>query len=224
MNFIKGFELEFKALVKVSTFLFLERRLHPEGVLEFGARTRGLLAARCTNLALLKPIRTPLFSHSSPTPSDWTVVLGRLKQNGSNQFEVTLNVTNITMSTKDGFNVAVLRLAARPGLSDYIQPICMDNGQTFAVGVTCWVAGWSAGRGGGESRSVASPLRIQICPVRGSRRPGSDPGVSSLTVSLFLFLLQRKEFCRSSRPRWKAVGTSHRPVTASVPDSYHWSR
>ncbi|XP_067426898.1 prostasin-like [Thunnus thynnus] len=87
---------------------------------------------------------------SSPTASEWTVVLGRLNQNGSNPFEVTLNVTNITLSNLTGSNVAVLRLAARPTLSNYIQPICLDNGQTFTLGSTCWAAGWSSGQGGVE--------------------------------------------------------------------------
>ena len=77
--------------------------------------------------------------------------MGRLKQNGSNPFEVTLNVTNITLSNLTGSNVAVLRLAALPTLSNYIQPICLDNGQNFTVGSTCWAAGWSSGQGGGES-------------------------------------------------------------------------
>uniref|UniRef100_A0A671XJC2 Zgc:100868 n=1 Tax=Sparus aurata TaxID=8175 RepID=A0A671XJC2_SPAAU len=87
---------------------------------------------------------------SSPVASEWTVVLGRLNQNGSNPFEVTLNVTNITLSNLTGSNVAVLLLSAQPILTDYIQPICLDNGQTFAVGSTCWAAGWSSGRGGEE--------------------------------------------------------------------------
>ncbi|KAI3359963.1 hypothetical protein L3Q82_013846 [Scortum barcoo] len=86
----------------------------------------------------------------SPKASEWTVVLGRLKQNGSNPFEVTLNVTNITLSNLTGSNVAVLQLVTRPTLSNYIQPICLDNGRTFANGSTCWAAGWSAGQGGQE--------------------------------------------------------------------------
>ncbi|XP_026230386.1 transmembrane protease serine 9-like isoform X2 [Anabas testudineus] len=87
---------------------------------------------------------------SSSRPSDWTAVLGRLKQNGSNPFEVTLNVTNITLSNLTGSNVALLHLGSQPTLSNYIQPICLDNGQTFTVGSTCWAAGWSSGRGGEE--------------------------------------------------------------------------
>ncbi|RVE69982.1 hypothetical protein OJAV_G00083040 [Oryzias javanicus] len=88
---------------------------------------------------------------SSPlVPSDWTVVLGRLRQNGSNPFEVSLTVTSITLSNQTGSNVAVLQLSAAPVLNDYIQPICLDNGRTFPVGTTCWAAGWSSGQGGVE--------------------------------------------------------------------------
>ncbi|XP_041673433.1 transmembrane protease serine 9-like [Cheilinus undulatus] len=87
---------------------------------------------------------------SSPILSEWTVVLGRLKQNGSNPFEVILNVINITLSNFTGPNVAVLQLSPKPTLSNYIQPICLDDGRTFAEGSTCWGAGWSPGRGGEE--------------------------------------------------------------------------
>lgn len=82
--------------------------------------------------------------------AEWTVILGRLNQNGSNPFEVTLYVTNITLSNVTGSNIAVLHLKTSPTLSDYIQPICLDSGQTFSEGLACWVAGWSAQRGGGE--------------------------------------------------------------------------
>ncbi|XP_029996859.1 serine protease 27-like isoform X2 [Sphaeramia orbicularis] len=84
---------------------------------------------------------------SPPVASEWTVILGRLRQVGSNPFQVTLNVASITLT---GSNVAVLKLASNPTLSNYIQPICMDNGRTFSVGSTCWAAGWSSGQGGAE--------------------------------------------------------------------------
>ncbi|KAM9391637.1 transmembrane protease serine 9-like [Pholidichthys leucotaenia] len=87
---------------------------------------------------------------SSPVASDWTVVLGRLTQNGSNPFEQTLDVTNITLSNTTGTNIALLQLSAQPTLSDYTQPICLDDGRTFADGTVCWAAGWSNGRGGDE--------------------------------------------------------------------------
>ncbi|XP_060945855.1 transmembrane protease serine 9-like [Limanda limanda] len=87
---------------------------------------------------------------SSPTVSEWTVVLGRLKQNGSNPFEVTLSVRNITLSNLTGSNVALLSLESRPALSDYIQPLCLDTGRSFSVGSTCWASGWSSDRGGEE--------------------------------------------------------------------------
>ena len=76
------------------------------------------------------------------------VVLGSLKQNGTNPFEVTLNVTNITMSNLTGNNVALLQLGTKPTLSNYIQPICLDTSNTnVTLGSTCWVAGWGAGQG-----------------------------------------------------------------------------
>uniref|UniRef100_A0A3B4G337 Peptidase S1 domain-containing protein n=1 Tax=Pundamilia nyererei TaxID=303518 RepID=A0A3B4G337_9CICH len=99
-------------------------------------------------------------SHSSPVASEWTVVLGRLKLNGSNPFEVTLNVTNITLSNTTGTNIVILRLSAQPTLTDYIQPICLDNGRTFAEGLACWAAGWSPGRGGGESNTLTQHTEL----------------------------------------------------------------
>ncbi|XP_028268229.1 transmembrane protease serine 9-like [Parambassis ranga] len=102
------------------------------------------------------------FSNSTAA-SEWTVVLGRLKQNGSNPFEVTRNVANITLSNLTGSNVAVLHLSSKPPLSDYIQPICVDNGRTFAVGSTCWAAGWSSGRGGVEELLQAFQTSVLNC-------------------------------------------------------------
>uniref|UniRef100_A0A3P9L3B4 Peptidase S1 domain-containing protein n=1 Tax=Oryzias latipes TaxID=8090 RepID=A0A3P9L3B4_ORYLA len=99
---------------------------------------------------------------SPPVASEWTVVLGRLKQNGSNPFEVSLNVTNITLSNQTGSNVAVLQLSTPPPLNIYIQPICLDNGRTFPVGTTCWAAGWSSGRGGVLQEFQTSVLE---CPT-----------------------------------------------------------
>lgn len=90
-------------------------------------------------------------SHSSSIPSQWTVVLGLLSLKGSNTNAVTLNVTNITLSNMTGSNVAVVHLGSQPPQSSFIQPICVDNGQTFTPGSTCWAAGWSFGQGGGES-------------------------------------------------------------------------
>lgn len=104
-----------------------------------------------------------IFFRSSPVASEWTVILGRLNQNGSNPFEVAVNVTNITLSNVTGSNIAVLLLQTSPTLSNYIQPICLDSGQTFAAGLACWIAGWSAQGGGGEpvhSRAASCHLHL----------------------------------------------------------------
>ncbi|XP_030649808.1 transmembrane protease serine 9-like [Chanos chanos] len=88
---------------------------------------------------------------SSTNASEWTVFLGRLNQNGSNPNEVSLRVNNITLSNLTGNNVAVLELASKPTLSDFIQPICVDLGtETFSTGTQCWIVGWGSGQGGVE--------------------------------------------------------------------------
>ncbi|XP_039466947.1 transmembrane protease serine 9-like [Oreochromis aureus] len=108
---------------------------------------------------------------SSPVASEWTVVLGRLTLNGSNPFEVTLNVTNITLSNTTGTNIAILRLSAQPTLTDYIQPICLDSGRTFAEGLACWAAGWSPGRGGAEE--VMQQFQTSVVNCGNSSSSGS---------------------------------------------------
>jgi len=93
----------------------------------------------------------PLLSASPVNTSQWSVVLGRLQQNGSNLFEVTLGVISITISNLTGNNVAVLALSGSPMISDYIQPLCLDTGVVdFLNNADCWLAGWGQGEGGGE--------------------------------------------------------------------------
>lgn len=78
-------------------------------------------------------------------------MLGRLNQNGVNQFEVSLDVVNISVSNLTGTNIAVLTLSSPPTLNEYVWPICLDNGRTFPEGAVCWAAGWSSGAGGGDA-------------------------------------------------------------------------
>ncbi|KAK1797992.1 hypothetical protein P4O66_000748 [Electrophorus voltai] len=89
----------------------------------------------------------------STNASDWTVILGRLMQNGSNSNEVSIKVANITFSNTSQNNIAVLQLTVKPTLSNYIQPICVDQGSNnFAVNTQCWAAGW--GSGGGAQQTL----------------------------------------------------------------------
>lgn len=114
---------------------------------------------------------TTFFPTSSTNASEWTVILGRLKQSGSNPFEEKLTVSNISLSNLSGSNVAVLHLGATPTLSDYIQPICVGSGRTFDVGSACWSAGWSPGRGGGGS---SEPVVSVVYRSRLTGSPLSD--------------------------------------------------
>ncbi|XP_064806124.1 transmembrane protease serine 9-like [Oncorhynchus masou masou] len=106
---------------------------------------------------------------SQSDASQWTVIMGRLKQNGSNPNEVTLKVINITMSNLTANNVAILRLASQPTLSGYIQPICVDQGSsTFSIGTQCWVAGWGKDQGGAEQNLQQSQTSVVDCESSGS--------------------------------------------------------
>ncbi|KAJ8250901.1 hypothetical protein GJAV_G00214560 [Gymnothorax javanicus] len=89
------------------------------------------------------------FPSSNRNPAEWTVFLGRLRQNGENPAEMAVNVSSIILSSQSGSNIALLRLASNVSLTDFIQPVCVDLGSTtFAVGSQCWVTGWGAGEGG----------------------------------------------------------------------------
>ncbi|XP_066497915.1 prostasin-like [Hoplias malabaricus] len=90
---------------------------------------------------------------SSSNASDWTVILGRLKQNGSNPNEVAISVKNISLSDGTANNIAVLELSRKPTLSDFIQPICVDLGDnSFPINTPCWASGW--GLGGGVEQTL----------------------------------------------------------------------
>src|SRR4029434_4513131 len=102
---------------------------------------------------------------SSSTPSDWTVFLGRLRQNGSNPNEESVGVANITLSSLSGENVAMVQLNRKPTLSNFIQPVCVEqNAGAIATGTTCWVAGWGNAQAGGVCVCVC--LCLCVC-VRG---------------------------------------------------------
>uniref|UniRef100_A0A672G7Z3 Zgc:100868 n=1 Tax=Salarias fasciatus TaxID=181472 RepID=A0A672G7Z3_SALFA len=130
---------------------------------------------------------------SSSVASEWTVVLGRLQQSGSNPFEMTLNVTNITLSSLSGSNVALLSLSSPPTLSNYIQPICLDDGRTFAEGTTCWAAGWSSGRGGDQQVLQEIQTSVASC---GNTSTSDNICTTNFTleqVNHYHYLLQEDE-------------------------------
>ncbi|CAL8404556.1 unnamed protein product [Boreogadus saida] len=86
-----------------------------------------------------------------PNASYWTVELGRRNLNGPNSFNMTLGVKSITLSNLTGDNIAVLMLSSAPRLSDYIQPICLDQGMgSFLNNTDCCMARWGMGQGGAQ--------------------------------------------------------------------------
>lgn len=74
--------------------------------------------------------------------SQWAVVLA---------MNVSVKVSNITLSNLPGPNIAVLLLATSVNLTDYIQPVCLKLGKTaLNTGTQCWVTGWRGVQGGGK--------------------------------------------------------------------------
>ncbi|XP_036446361.1 transmembrane protease serine 9-like [Colossoma macropomum] len=117
---------------------------------------------------------------SSTNASDWTVILGRLKQNGSNANEVSVNVIKISLSTGTANNVAVLQLSRKPTLTDYIQPICVDLGSnSFPINTQCWASGWGSG-GGVEQTLQQFNTTILDCGSTSSSNSSICTGVMPL--------------------------------------------
>ncbi|XP_042560619.1 transmembrane protease serine 9-like [Clupea harengus] len=101
---------------------------------------------------------------SSSTPSDWTVFLGRLRQNGSNSNEESVGVANITLSSLSGENVAMVQLTRKPTLSNFIQPVCVEQkAGAIATGTTCWVTGWGNAQAGGEQPLQEVQTSVVAC-------------------------------------------------------------
>ncbi|XP_064180643.1 polyserase-2-like [Anguilla rostrata] len=104
------------------------------------------------------------FSRTQPNASEWTVFLGRLKQNGSNPFEVSMNVSSITLSNLTGNNIAVLKLAKKAKLTSSIQPVCLDlDDGNIGTGTQCWVTGWGSGQGGVEQALQEFKANVTEC-------------------------------------------------------------
>ncbi|PWA21993.1 hypothetical protein CCH79_00021000, partial [Gambusia affinis] len=109
--------------------------------------------------------------------SEYTVVLGRLRQNGSNPSEQFVAVGSVTRSNLTGSNIALLQLSAKPKLTDYVWPICLDNGRTFPEGSTCWAAGWSSVNGGADKVLLKFQTEVLSC--------GIDSGSNTLCTGVF---------------------------------------
>ncbi|KAJ8402582.1 hypothetical protein AAFF_G00366650 [Aldrovandia affinis] len=104
------------------------------------------------------------FSSPDPNPAEWTAILGRLSQTGLNPFEMLVGVSNITLSNLTGTNIAVLKLASKASLTNFIQPVCLAFGNTaFAIGTQCWVIGWGANQGGEEQILQELQTTIAAC-------------------------------------------------------------
>ncbi|XP_022599093.1 uncharacterized protein LOC111220318 [Seriola dumerili] len=107
------------------------------------------------------------FSTLNPNVREWSVFLGHRRVNDFEEFEMSLDVVNITLSKMPGSNIALLQLDKPVSYSDYIQPACVDisNDRSFPIGSPCWVAGWGKGsksRGTDKDGSGLRDLETQV--------------------------------------------------------------
>ncbi|XP_031698807.1 transmembrane protease serine 9-like [Anarrhichthys ocellatus] len=100
-------------------------------------------------------------STSNPDVSEWSVFFGQHLVDGSEEFEMSLGVVNITVSNMTDSNIALLQLTKPVSFKDHIQPVCMDvsASRTFPVGSRCWVAGWENGSKSFSTDKAGSGLR-----------------------------------------------------------------
>ncbi|XP_030611093.1 polyserase-2-like [Archocentrus centrarchus] len=133
-------------------------RLHENGVYRCGGTLISdniiLTAAQC-------------FSTTRPNASEWNVFLGLRVANGSEAFEMSLGVVNITMSKMTASSIALLQLVESVAFSHYIQPVCLDinDSRSFPIGSQCWVTGWdnrNSSRGAGKAGLVLRELETQV--------------------------------------------------------------
>ncbi|XP_041672047.1 transmembrane protease serine 9-like [Cheilinus undulatus] len=126
------------------------------------------------------------FSASSPDVSEWTAYVGHKHVNGSEQFEMSLSVVNITVSKMTGSNIALLQLVKTVSFKDHIQPVCMDtsNTRTFPIGSQCWVPGWgeeSKNRGTDKAGSSMRDLETQVASCGGT---SDSENICTVTMDL----------------------------------------
>ncbi|XP_063337905.1 polyserase-2-like [Pelmatolapia mariae] len=107
------------------------------------------------------------FSTTSPNASEWNVFLGLRLVNGSEEFETSLGVLNITVSKMTGSNIALLQLFESVSFNNYIQPVCLDisDSRSFPIGSQCLVTGWenrNNSRGAVKAGIVLQNMKTQV--------------------------------------------------------------
>lgn len=104
---------------------------------------------------------------TSPNASEWNVFLGLRLVNGSEEFETSLGVLNITVSKMTGSNIALLLLFESVSFNNYIQPVCSDisDSRSFPIGSQCLVTGWenrNNSRGAVKAGIVRQNMKTQV--------------------------------------------------------------
>ncbi|XP_064786909.1 transmembrane protease serine 9-like isoform X2 [Oncorhynchus masou masou] len=126
------------------------------------------------------------FPGSHLNPDEWTVFLGERKQKGSDVFEATLGIVNITLTNLTGTNIALLQLDNFVNFSSYLQPICVDlsNDVSFPPGTQCWVTGWGNQDKGRVNGTTGTGLWGQQANVMSCGNISSTENICTAAINL----------------------------------------
>ncbi|XP_021467392.1 transmembrane protease serine 9 [Oncorhynchus mykiss] len=126
------------------------------------------------------------FPGSHLNPDEWTVFLGEHKQKGSDVFEASLGIVNITLTNLTGTNIALLQLENFVNFSSCLQPICVDlsNDGRFPPGTQCWVTGWGNQDKGKVNGTTGTGLWEQQANVMSCGNISSTENICTTAMNL----------------------------------------
>ncbi|XP_024281177.1 transmembrane protease serine 9 [Oncorhynchus tshawytscha] len=126
------------------------------------------------------------FPSSHLNPDEWTVFLGERKQKGSDVFEASLGIVNITLTNLTGTNIALLQLENFVNFSSCLQPICVDlsNDGSFPPGTQCWVTGWGNQDKGRVNGTTGTGLGEQQAYVMSCGNISSTENICTTAMNL----------------------------------------
>lgn len=158
------------------------------------------------------------------SPSDtsqYVIYVGRLQLNGWNPFESSYRINRVVVpygytDPRLGKDIALVELASPITWSDYVQPVCLPNGDvSFSGGTQCTITGWGDIRDGGELGWKWWAHRLDLTLTR------KDPTLTSeyfrKKLAFLLLLLLNNQFIII----FFNVGLTHSSVYIQLMSSTH---
>ncbi|XP_018552134.2 transmembrane protease serine 3 [Lates calcarifer] len=108
-------------------------------------------------------------------PSMWTVHVGLTEQpvNRAQSLAVEQIVYHARYRPKGlDYDIALMKLAMSLDFNGLVEPICLPNhGEDFAEGTMCWISGWGATEGDGETSVVLRSAMVPLLSTKTCNQP-----------------------------------------------------